>query len=67
MSVYESSIHRPVPLGSVGIFSVVAGAEALVRRVADWRVRRATRVALGRLSDDQLRDIGLTRGYVAGL
>lgn len=67
MSVYHSTMNRPVPLGSVGIFSVVAGAEALARRVADWRARRATRIALGRLTSEQLRDIGLTRGDVLDL
>jgi Domain of unknown function (DUF1127) len=66
MSVYESIPNRPVPLGSVGIFSVVSGAESLARRFADWRSRRATRKQLSRLSATQLQDIGLTRTDVAG-
>ena len=65
MSVHEITSNRPVPLGAVGIFTVVSGAEALGRRVRDWLGRRATVARLRRLSDDQLADIGLTRADVA--
>jgi uncharacterized protein YjiS (DUF1127 family) len=65
MSVYEITRNRPVPLGSVGIFAVVSGAETLVGRLRNRLGRRATVAELRRLSDDQLADIGLTRADVA--
>ena len=67
MSVYETTPTRSVPLGSVGIFTAVSGVERLARRLIDWRARRATVAALRRLSDAQLRDVGLTRADVAEL
>jgi uncharacterized protein YjiS (DUF1127 family) len=67
MSVYATTQNRPVPLGAIGIFTIVSGLDALSRRVRDWRSRRATVAALERLSDEQLRDVGLTRGAVADL
>jgi uncharacterized protein YjiS (DUF1127 family) len=65
MSVYEITRNRPVPLGAIGLFAVVTGAETLVRRLRDWRERRATVAELRRLSNDQLEDIGLTRADIA--
>jgi uncharacterized protein YjiS (DUF1127 family) len=38
--------------------------EAIISRVATARRRHATRVALEKLSDRELNDIGLTRGDV---
>ncbi len=66
MSVYETTPNRPIPLGAVGIFTVVSGAESLVRNLRNRLARRATVAELRRLSDDQLADIGLTRADVAG-
>jgi uncharacterized protein YjiS (DUF1127 family) len=66
MSVFESIHNRPVPLGSIGIFSVVSAVETLFRRVRAWNARRVTVAELRRLSPDQLADIGLTRADVAG-
>ncbi|HEY0207874.1 DUF1127 domain-containing protein [Acerihabitans sp.] len=34
---------------------------ALYRRIANWRQRRRNRLILSALSDDQLKDIGLSR------
>ncbi|PPS58967.1 hypothetical protein CRX72_26450 [Pantoea sp. BRM17] len=34
---------------------------AALRMLKQWRARRATRQILAQLSDNQLRDIGLTR------
>lgn len=34
---------------------------AALRMLKQWRARRATRQVLAQLSDNQLRDIGLTR------
>jgi uncharacterized protein YjiS (DUF1127 family) len=67
MSVYENIQNRPVPLGSIGIFTVVSGVETLLRRLRDWNERRRTIAALRRLNDDQLDDIGLCRGDVTDL
>ncbi|MEM9223383.1 MAG: DUF1127 domain-containing protein [Pseudomonadota bacterium] len=38
--------------------------DQVVRAVHDWRVRIETTEELSRLSDDQLRDIGLSRGEI---
>lgn len=66
MSVHDFTSNRPIPLGAVGIFTVVSGAEDLTRRLRGWLARRATVRELSRLGDDQLADIGLTRADVAG-
>jgi uncharacterized protein YjiS (DUF1127 family) len=65
MSAYEITRPRPVPLGAVGIFALVSGAEELVRNLRTRLSRRATVAQLRRLSNDQLADIGLTRADVA--
>jgi len=67
MSVYENIDNRQVPLGSIGIFTVVSGAEGLLGRLRDWNARRTTLRALGRLSAEQLADIGLSPADVYGL
>lgn len=67
MSVYENIDNRQVPLGSIGIFNVVSGIEGLLGRLRDWNARRTTLRALGRLSADQLADIGLSPADVYGL
>jgi uncharacterized protein YjiS (DUF1127 family) len=67
MSVYESIPNRPIPLGSIGIFTVVTSVETLLRRLREWNERRLTVAALRRLSEDQLDDIGLCRADVTEL
>lgn len=67
MTVYSTTPTRAVPLGSVGIVTVVFAVERLLRAVADWRARRHTVAELRRLSPQQLQDIGLTPGDVAAM
>jgi uncharacterized protein YjiS (DUF1127 family) len=62
MTVHETA--RPVPLGAVTTFRVVALAERALAAVRTWRAARGTEAALRRLSDRQLADIGLHRGAI---
>lgn len=60
---------QPVPLGAVSIFRVTAAVEAAARALSSWQRARSTRLALAKLSDAQLADIGVTRheiGAVSG-
>lgn len=59
--------NRAVPLGSVAIFRFVSLAERSLDGLKAWRKTRRTRVELSRLSDDQLRDIGIDRGQIADI
>jgi uncharacterized protein YjiS (DUF1127 family) len=62
--------NRAVPLGSVLTFRLVTLVERAIDGALAWRRSRETARQLSRLSDDQLTDIGLTRGEipdVAGL
>ena len=58
-------ITRAVPLGSVTTFRAVSFAQYALDAFTAWRNARATEKALLRLSDRQLRDIGLLRGEIA--
>lgn len=59
--------NRAVPLGSVAIFRFVSLAERMLDGFKAWRRSRRTRLELSRLSDDQLRDIGIERGQIASV
>ena len=58
-------VTRAVPLGSVAAFRVVSLGQRALDAYTTWRNSRATEKALLRLSDQQLRDIGLLRGEIA--
>ena len=53
-------------MGAITIFNVISGFERAVARLFAWRNARATEMALLKLSDPQLADIGLHRGEIAG-
>ena len=67
MTIATYASTRPVPLGAVSIFRVTSTIEAVVGAFAAWRRARTTRVALARLSDAQLADIGLRRADIASV
>lgn len=46
---------------SVTLLDLMRGAVRVVKR---WHARRETRLILSRLSDNQLQDIGITRGDI---
>ena len=62
MIVHESA--RPVPLGAITTFRVVALFERAVGALKSWWDTRGTATALHRLTDAQLADIGLHRGAI---
>ena len=62
MSAYET--NHAVPLGSITTLRVVSLIERAVDAFTGWRNARATEIALGKLSDAQLDDIGLHRGNI---
>jgi uncharacterized protein YjiS (DUF1127 family) len=63
--MFAPEITRAVPLGAVTTFRVVSFGQHALDAIAVWRNARATERALLRLSDQQLRDIGLDRGEIA--
>ena len=56
---------RTAPFGAITIYRVVELASEATMAFSRWNTTRKTRVALSRLSDDVLRDIGLERGDIA--
>ena len=60
-------ITRAVPLGAVSTFRAVSLVQHALDAFTSWRDARATEKALLRLSDQQLRDIGLHRGDIAAV
>lgn len=62
MAIYEHS--RALAEGTSVFTRLSIAAYRIMARVADWNARRMTRVALHALSDDQLRDIGVTRADI---
>ena len=63
--MFAPEVSRAVPLGSVNTFRAVSLAQQALGAFTAWRNVRATEKALLRLSDRQLRDIGLLRGEIA--
>lgn len=62
MAAYESS--RAAPLGAISIFRSVPVFGGVWAAVTAWNDARATRAALGKLSNRELDDIGLCRGDI---
>ena len=60
MAAYESS--RVAPFGAVTIFRAVQFFSELGMKITRWNDARSTRLALGKLTDRELDDIGLCRG-----
>jgi uncharacterized protein YjiS (DUF1127 family) len=50
------------PFGSIAVLRAVNSVENAVMAMVHWNTMRRTRFQLSSLSDDVLRDIGLTRG-----
>ena len=58
----EFDQNQPARPFSVTLLDIFRGA---VRMVKHWKARRDTRRILSRLSDNQLQDIGITRGDIS--
>ncbi|MFO1105010.1 MAG: DUF1127 domain-containing protein [Amaricoccus sp.] len=63
MTAFET--NHTVPLGSVSTLRVVNIVERAYDAYLGWRKARRTETALGKLSDQQLADIGVQRGDIA--
>ena len=55
---------RSVPFGAISTYRAVQAVSALFAAVAAWNEARVTRMALSRLTDRELADIGLCRGDI---
>lgn len=62
MAMFENT--NAAPMGSVATFRVVNVFDNAITALRNWRTARATNVALAKLSDAQLRDIGIERGNI---
>lgn len=62
MAYYEGP--RPAPFGAITIYRAVSAVEALVAAVRRWHIARRTERELSRLSNHELADIGLERGWL---
>ena len=62
MATYETS--RTAPLGAITVFRMVQSVGAVALAFQTWNSGRATRNALGKLSNRELDDIGLCRGDI---
>lgn len=69
MSVYDSNFetNRKVPLGAITTLRLVTMFERAIDAFVGWRNTRATQIALRKLSDEQLADIGIDRHQISGL
>lgn len=57
-------LSRPAPFGAITIYRIVRNFDEVLSAIVAWNKARQSRAVLSRLSDDQLRDIGLERGSI---
>lgn len=55
---------RPAPYGAITTYRAINAVSRAFRAISAWNDARATRSALGNLSDRQLDDIGLCRADI---
>lgn len=65
MAAFETT--RTAPFGAIATYTVVRFFSNVATDVIAWNDARVTRNALGKLSDRELDDIGLTRGDIADI
>ncbi|MDP4033062.1 MAG: DUF1127 domain-containing protein [Pseudorhodobacter sp.] len=62
MAAFDTT--RTAPLGAITTYRFVQFFSNVISAVANWNDARVTRNALGKLSDRELDDIGLSRGDI---
>jgi len=62
MAAFETT--RTAPFGAIATYRVIQFVSTLLADIAAWNDARMTRNALGKLSDRELDDIGLSRGDI---
>jgi uncharacterized protein YjiS (DUF1127 family) len=65
--MYAYETRGSVPFGAVTIHHAISAVERVLVRLLAWRNARATEAELRKLSDQQLADVGLLRGEIAGV
>lgn len=65
MAAFETS--RVAPFGAIATYSVIRFFSNIATDMIAWNDARVTRNALGKLSDRELDDIGLSRGDIANI
>ncbi len=55
---------RTIPIGARSIYVLTSRFETAMASIGRWYAERQTRKALSRLSDRELKDIGLTRSEI---
>ena len=65
MAAFETT--RTAPFGAIATYNVVRFFSNVANDVIAWNDARVTRNALGKLSDRELDDIGLSRGDIADI
>jgi len=65
MAAFETT--RAVPFSAIATYTIVRFFSNIATDVIAWNDARVTRNALGKLSDRELDDIGLTRGDIADI
>lgn len=65
MAAYQTT--RTAPFGAIATYNIVRFFGDIGNAMIAWNDARVTRNALGKLSDRELDDIGLTRGDIADI
>lgn len=65
MAAYETT--RTAPFGAIATYSFIRFVSNVANSVIAWNDARVTRNSLGKLSDRELDDIGLTRADIADI
>ncbi len=65
MAAYETT--RTAPFGAIATYSFIRFFSNIGNAAIAWNDARVTRNTLGKLSDRELDDIGLTRGDIADI
>jgi uncharacterized protein YjiS (DUF1127 family) len=65
MAAFETT--RVAPFGAITTYNIVRFFGNIASDVIAWNDARVTRNALGKLTDRELDDIGLSRGDIAGI
>jgi uncharacterized protein YjiS (DUF1127 family) len=65
MAAFDTT--RTAPLGAITTYSFIRFLSNISNSVIAWNDARVTRNSLGKLSDRELDDIGLTRGDIADI
>ncbi len=63
MAFYEAP--RPAPFGAISIYRIASAVEAPIRAFKRWSIARRTETELSKLTNRELMDIGLERGWLA--